>query len=60
MKRLKTASLLFLVLTLITGMIYPLLMTGLGQIFFADQAQGSLIYRAGVPVGSEHIGQIFL
>ena len=59
MKRLKTASLLFLVLTLITGMIYPLLMTGLGQIFFADQAQGSLIYRAGVPVGSELIGQSF-
>ena len=59
MKRLKTAGLLFFVLTLITGIVYPLLMTGLGQIFFSGQAQGSLIYREGVPIGSVHIGQSF-
>lgn len=50
---------LFLVLTLVTGVAYPLLVTGVAQIGFARQAAGSLILKDGKPVGSELIGQSF-
>lgn len=59
MKNLLTAVLLFLVLTVITGLIYPLVVTGIAQLVFPHQANGSLIERDGKPVGSELIGQPF-
>jgi potassium-transporting ATPase KdpC subunit len=55
----KPALLLFLVLTLITGVVYPLIVTGLAQAVFPAQANGSLIYRDGKAVGSALIGQPF-
>lgn len=59
MKNLATAVLLFLVLTVITGVAYPLLVTGIAQIAFPHQANGTLIERDGKTVGSELIGQAF-
>jgi K+-transporting ATPase ATPase C chain len=59
LKELKPALLVFLALTLITGVVYPAVVTGLGQLLFESQANGSLIERAGKPVGSALIGQSF-
>jgi len=59
MKNLVTAVLIFLVLTAITGLAYPLLVTGIAQAVFPHQANGSLIVQNGKPVGSELIGQPF-
>jgi K+-transporting ATPase ATPase C chain len=59
LKELKPALLLLLVLTLLTGAIYPLLVTGLAQGLFHHQANGSLIKQEGKVVGSELIGQPF-
>lgn len=50
---------LFLALTAITGLVYPLLVTGIGKIAFADQISGSLVMRNGKVVGSSLIGQSF-
>jgi K+-transporting ATPase ATPase C chain len=55
----KPALLMLLVLTVITGMAYPLLVTGIAQLVFPKQANGSLIYQDGKPVGSALIGQTF-
>jgi K+-transporting ATPase ATPase C chain len=53
------AVVIFLLLTLVTGVGYPLAVTGVAQIVFPHQANGSLIVRDGQPVGSELIGQPF-
>jgi K+-transporting ATPase ATPase C chain len=55
----KQAWLLFVALTLLTGVIYPLLMTVVAQVVFPWQANGSLLERDGRPVGSALIGQRF-
>ncbi len=58
-KMLKTSFLLGVVFMIICGIIYPLLMTGIGQIFFNNKANGSLVAFNGKTVGSELIGQSF-
>ncbi|MBU6492317.1 MAG: potassium-transporting ATPase subunit KdpC [Burkholderiales bacterium] len=50
---------LFVALSLLTGVLYPLLITGIGRAAFARQAAGSLVYRDGRPIGSTLIGQNF-
>jgi len=55
----RPAIVLFLVLSLITGVLYPALITGLAQVLFPRQAGGSLIEKDGKPVGSSLIGQSF-
>lgn len=55
----RPALILLGLLTLMTGVAYPLLTTGLSQIAFRAQAQGSLLYESGKPVGSALIGQTF-
>jgi potassium-transporting ATPase KdpC subunit len=59
LKQLKQAFLLLVALSLLTGVIYPLVITGIAQVVFPEQANGSLIYRDGKPVGSSLIGQSF-
>jgi K+-transporting ATPase ATPase C chain len=55
----RPAITLFLVMTLLTGVIYPVAVTGLAQLLFRDQASGSLVMVEGHPVGSRLIGQSF-
>ncbi|MCT9842821.1 potassium-transporting ATPase subunit KdpC [Leclercia adecarboxylata ATCC 23216 = NBRC 102595] len=59
MAMLRPAILLFILLALITGGVYPLVTTALGQWWFADQANGSLIRQQGEIRGSRLIGQDF-
>lgn len=60
MKNLVTAILMTIVTTVLLGLIYPLVVTGLAQVIFPDQANGSLIKRSdGVVIGSRLIGQPF-
>jgi len=54
-----TSCLMMTVLTVITGIIYPLVMTEISQLLFPKQAAGSIVYRAGKPAGSILIGQAF-
>ena len=56
---LRPVLVLFVVLTLLTGIAYPLVVTGVAQSLFPAQAGGSLILRDGKPVGSSLIGQNF-
>ncbi|MBC8951922.1 potassium-transporting ATPase subunit KdpC [Xenorhabdus sp. PB62.4] len=56
---LRSSIVLLTFLTLITGIAYPLLVTGISDILFPHQAQGSLIKQNGLLVGSELIGQNF-
>ncbi|MBU6416060.1 MAG: potassium-transporting ATPase subunit KdpC [Xanthomonadaceae bacterium] len=58
-KLLRQAIVLLLLLTAITGVVYPFAVTGLAQLVFPHQANGSLILRNGKPVGSDLIGQQF-
>lgn len=53
------AFMLLLVMTIVTGIAYPLAVTGLDQLIFSKQANGSLVYQEGKPVGSALIGQNF-
>jgi K+-transporting ATPase ATPase C chain len=55
----KTAMRLFIAFSLLTGLVYPLFMTGIIQVAMPEQASGSLIVVAGKVVGSELIGQNF-
>ena len=55
----KSASALLILLTLLCGVAYPLLVTGVGQLCFPDRANGSLVIFQGRPVGSKLIGQPF-
>jgi K+-transporting ATPase ATPase C chain len=56
---LRPALVLFLLLTVLTGFLYPLLVTGLAQLLFPNQAAGSVLTRDGHAVGSRLIGQSF-
>jgi potassium-transporting ATPase KdpC subunit len=55
----RPALVFFIALSVLTGVLYPLAVTGLGQALFPDQANGSLLLREGHPVGSRLIGQSF-
>lgn len=55
----KNAVLVLAVLTVLTGVIYPLIITGIAQAVFPARANGSIIVKNGTPVGSEFIGQQF-
>jgi potassium-transporting ATPase KdpC subunit len=59
MKNLVTAILMTIVTTILLGLIYPLVVTGLAQVLFKDKANGQLIERNGQVIGSRLIGQPF-
>jgi K+-transporting ATPase ATPase C chain len=56
---LRPVLVLFVLLTVITGIVYPLVVTAVGQVAFSYQANGSLLEKDGKPVGSAIIGQQF-
>lgn len=56
---LRPATSLFVLLSIVTGIAYPLAVTGVAQALWADAANGSMIVRSGEPVGSRLIGQNF-
>lgn len=58
-KTVRPLLVLFFVLTLLTGIVYPVVVTGLGQWLFPEQANGSLVQRDGKAVGSLLVGQNF-
>ena len=59
MRHLKPALLVFTMLSIVTGIVYPLVVTGIAQLVFPRQANGSLIEQNGAVVGSSLIGQPF-
>ena len=59
LRELRPALVLLVALTLITGLAYPLAMTGVASLIFSYQAQGSLVTKGGKVIGSALIGQAF-
>lgn len=59
LKIMGSALRLLLVMTVLTGIAYPLVVTGLATVIFPKQAEGSLVYKDGQPIGSVLIGQNF-
>jgi potassium-transporting ATPase KdpC subunit len=59
MKELCRASIVFVILAVVTGLAYPFAITGLSRLFFSDRAAGSLVFVEGKTVGSSLIGQKF-
>lgn len=57
--QMKSACLMLLWMTLLTGLAYPLTMTGIARLLFPDQAGGSLIRKDGAILGSRLVGQEF-
>ncbi len=59
MKQIRIALLMMLIMTLLLGVMYPLMMTGIAQLAFSNKANGSLAMVDGRTVGSELLGQSF-
>jgi K+-transporting ATPase ATPase C chain len=57
LSQLRPAFVLLVIMTVLTGLAYPLAITGLAQLMFPHQAGGSLVERGGIVIGSELIGQ---
>jgi K+-transporting ATPase ATPase C chain len=60
LNELRPALVLLVLFTVITGLIYPYAITGIAQVVFPHQANGSLVTRDGVVIGSELMGQLFV